>query len=68
MFSVLVQLLPNLIRALGDRAAVLGAEETGRQLFDASRLALPSERLPIVAESLEALARHLRAEAIRRGR
>lgn len=67
MFSALVALMPNLLRSLGERASAIGAEEVGQELFQAARLALPPERLGIVAESLEALARRIRAEAITRG-
>lgn len=63
MFGVLTSLMPNLVRALGEKASAVGAEQTGRELFDAARLALPTERLGLVADSLEVLAELVRGEA-----
>ena len=62
MFGVLVSLMPNLVRALGEKASTVGPEVVGRELFDASRLALPTERLGLVADSLEVLAELVRGE------
>lgn len=62
LFPVLTSLMPQLVRALGEKAATVGPDVAGRELFDAGRLALPTERIALVADSLEVLAELVRGE------
>lgn len=66
LFGVLVALMPEVMRSVGQHASAIGPEETGRALFDAARVSLPPGRFGVIAETLEVLARHVRAEGIRR--